>query len=188
MNIKNVIELMKNDGELNSAALASALGVPASTITRSVRGEMSPTFGKVNDWLDKTGFEIHITKRNPDTHSLSRFRELLYSADDSRIFYLKAHRFLKQLLEHYASSANTPDLNSTGEDIGDANWRAYYAAATAYLARTVGKREPIWTKDSLYIAPSPWVPFGKLGKSHTSLDPIFYSHNVLLPKGELQWI
>jgi transcriptional regulator with XRE-family HTH domain len=188
MDIRNIIELMKGDGAVNSATLAAALGVPASTITRSLRGEMNPTFGKVNDWLNKTGFEIHITKKDSDVHSLSKFRELFYSADDSRSFYLKAHRYLKQLLEHYADSNNTPDLNAIGEDIGDANWRAFYAAAVAYLAKTVKKREPAWTKDRLYIAPEPWVPFGKLGRSHTELDPVFSAHNVLLPKGELQWI
>jgi transcriptional regulator with XRE-family HTH domain len=188
MDIKNVIELLKDGSGLNSAKLADALDVPASTITRSLRGEMSPTFGKVNAWLDKAGYEMHILRKNPDVYSLSRFRELFYSAEDSRDYYLRVHRYLKQLLEHYAAGAATPDLNATGEDIGDANWRAFYAAAVAYLAQAIGKRSPVWTMDGRYVAPSPWVPFGKLGRSHTELDPIFSAHNVLLPKGELQWI
>ncbi|GHT79996.1 hypothetical protein FACS1894104_5350 [Actinomycetota bacterium] len=148
----------------------------------------------VAGWLDKLGYAISI-KENPiknidnsKAFSINGFGKMLANLDTDNYDYLAVHRYFKQLIESYSINPRPIAISVLPSRIKNSNWRAFYAAAVAYLSNSIGQTTPSRFSGKSNRLKQQWSPIKRLGKSHTDFDSTFALYNVLLPKGELKWI
>jgi hypothetical protein len=85
---------------------------------------------------------------------------------------------MRNILEFEKKHPSLLDIPSS-DLIIDKKWKVFYESFLQYIGIDIKSKR-------LY---EPWVPFGKLRESQNNkIDPIFAKNNILLPKGELQWV
>ncbi|MDR0950677.1 MAG: helix-turn-helix domain-containing protein [Candidatus Ancillula sp.] len=190
MNAKDVIDTIKKDTGVSSYAFAKYVGVPTSTITRIEQGETEPNFEKINSWLEKFGYQYKLEKvENNNAPKLDDLVQVLTEDTYDENIWIKVYVAYKNILEYYSNNPYQLNTNNDGESIPNSEWKAFYAAFVEYLTKKITKtKTPEWTSKSDYLSPEPWCPLPFLSKAHTPFDTTFKKKNVLLPKGELQWI
>ncbi|MDR2106237.1 MAG: helix-turn-helix domain-containing protein [Coriobacteriales bacterium] len=201
MNAKDVIEMVQKEEGLSRYQLARRLGVHDSMLSRTVNQKSDPGFNTVSSWLDKLGYALEVTRvpgkeiDAPGAFSVDQFGAFLGTLGDpvnTDYDYLRIHRQVKQLLEHYSPHHSQhhrkPKVTFKPAFIRNREWRAFYAAFLEHLFSDTGQDVPLWVDNESNRALQPWSPLRFPGRAHTRFDPIFKKYNVLLPEGELAWI
>jgi hypothetical protein len=192
MDARAVIDALISREGVSRYRLAKWLDVNESLLSRAYNGISDPGFNEVASWLDKLGYRLEIAEKSAladrSAYNIDRFGWMLDAMDKKAPDYLKVHRALKVLLESRPDSEAIEKISFSPASIKDANWRAFYAATVAYLAKMAKTDTPPMADEAYNSAPVPWSPIKRVRKSQTQYHHIYANYNVLIPEGELQWI
>jgi hypothetical protein len=188
MNVSEVIEQVSSEQGLSRYAMAKALNVPESRLSRAYNQKSDPGFNEVNAWLEKLGYREEIVSCKPaydhEPMDINHFGRILAKTDDEDYDYLALYNSFKQLLE----APTDIEVTFYPGRILHPQWRAFYAAMIAYLYKLYDKRLPAFAAVNRNGLSDAWCPIKDLGRSHTDFDETFLEYGVLLPEGELRWI
>jgi hypothetical protein len=144
-------------------------------------------------WIEELGLKIngdqieYVPYKYANSF-LNLVNKLQKPCKDKQDYYLNVANSMSQLLEHTAKTKQWTNLVDMTKMIKTKEWKAFYAAFVVYVAtKIVKKSPPAWTNKKSLVLKQKWSPI-KLKPYHTEFDETFKSYNVLLPKGELQWV
>lgn len=164
---------------VSSRQLCKALGIQQPSFYRYINGVNEMDFSLASEILEVVKIKIDINKLVPSNkHLLNLIHELNAKHNSNK--FNNVSIAMRNLLEFNIQKFNM-EVVPNAKLIRDHKWRIFYQILINWILK-----KPI---DQSLILNNKWSPLPKLYKFQEKImDPYFRAHNVLLPKGELEWV